>query len=894
MKKKANSASSNTPANSPKSGKKSASGSDKSGKKRSSPEADAEPVAEDVNMNEGEEEVEEAVEEEAAEKEVGVEEKIEEAVEEKIEDVEKVAEEAVEEKIEKGEEAVEEKIEKVEEAVEEKIEKVIENVVEEVEEKVEDAAAEKTVEAVENTVAEAVENTGAEAVENTGAEAEENTVETENAVENTVPEAVAPVEEAEEKVEEETNTKETVEETPVVDKAEDAMNTEEPVNTKEAEPAVETKAGETVMKREFPDDSGTSEAQPNKSRKLDGEGEVEVDSGTTIVVLSEDDDDKDDDADSKSTKSVASDRSQSPSHKREEYQDCDDTHESTLNFELCTDDSTPQCFFGPHNRSMRALCCEGFQYLLCASRANRGFNAGSYCFEIQWIEKARSTGFVSVGLSVRPPNGKRGMLPAKSDCVLFSSTGHLFGDSTKELFTPFDRSQRISVAFDCTCVGDASISLYCDGKRVSPMMDFTESMKEALRNGEGVFPTLVARSSSVLCNFGPQLLAPLPFKARMISEADVEHTIPNPRNEESPEVIFVMQFPTQECSYTVPDGYLEVSDKSLCQWAIESENAYNGGSFAIKSLDDREPLFNHYLHLCSGLRRKLCIISSDLLRETKRREIRSMFGAFKQKAIVRLQPVIDSPGRHYQNYSVPTDSCFEEVVFETPREEADRILTSYIAHHKLNEKLEPTIPSTFQTQLESRNDQVNAWKKILKGLTLPEPDDEYRDVMSADIDTGGQDGLPLFAFFTEEDWALFDLRSNFVSMFASFTSITSRDGFHVKHLEHYYLHFFKKPWKPSVFGCNTIEEVLEIVPDCKLVDDLLQLNAAIDPSPSNMIRLTELERRERRFRVDAGDETAKLKFSVRKDKEKDRRSRERERERERERDRSRSRRNRRR
>lgn len=656
-------------------------------------------------------------------------------------------------------------------------------------------------------------------------------------------------------------------EEPVVDeKAEKVERMDETADTVESERIEETAETDEGIRETDPKRCINSEESPSKQRKIE-------DSETKGKSASASDDEDAKSNKTKSNKSAAS-KSSPSQEKRMGFADCNGS--STVHFEFCPDDSTPQCFFGPHKSSLSALCCEGFQYLLSATRSNKGFISGTYCFEIQWVEKARSTGFVSVGLSTRS-TGKRRMLPTIEDCILFCSNGNLFRHDA-ELFPPFDRSHRVSVAFDCTNADKANISLYCDGKRVSPMVDFTDSMKEALRKGEGVFPTLVTRSSSVIANFGPHLIVPLPFQAKMISQASIAHTVPNPRADESPEVLFVIQFAAQ--TYNVPDGYFEVSDKSLYQWAIESENAYNG-SFDVKSLDEREQLFQHYMQLCASLRRKLCILTPDLLRVGKRDEMRRLFSSFKQRAIVRLQPVTESAGKDYGNYTLPHE--FNDVVYETPKDEAECILTAYINHHKLNEKLEPSIPSTFQVQLDERNNQVATWKRSLKSVNLPEPDDEERDVMSVKIENGGQDGLPLFAFFSEEDWAIFDLRSNFVSMFSAFKAVTAREGFHVKHLEHYYQHYFKKAWKPSTYGCTTIEDVLEIVPDCTLDKEVLQLQSE-DITPSTMLRLTEIERQERQFRLECGDETAKLKFSAKKD-------RRRSREKERERSRSRSRRN---
>eukprot|EP00397_Hematodinium_sp_SG-2012_P006978 GEMP01007017.1.p1 GENE.GEMP01007017.1~~GEMP01007017.1.p1 ORF type:complete len:736 (+),score=167.67 GEMP01007017.1:188-2395(+) len=627
----------------------------------------------------------------------------------------------------------------------------------------------------------------------------------------------------------------------------------------------EQPVGEVIVNEDEPEEgadwSDNNEEAEEEGAKVPSPLAAEEDApeeapGTVMVSLSDDEDDKtiEDKADTK--------------EKSTEYPDSTDDidYKRCNRIELCGDDSTAHAFLGPNKRSLSSLCCDGFQYLFCASRTNYGFVGGRYCFELQWIEKARSSGIVRIGLSSVEP-GK--FCPGADNCVMFTSDGKIYGDETtasSSTSSSFDRTSLISVVFDLEDIDAASISLFLNGKRSSSMVDLPESMKNAIRKGDGVFPTIVSRSSSVTFNFGPKPLANLPFKARMISQADEAHAVPNPIAKEPAEALFVLQFHEDEQNYMAPDGYFEISDKSLARWGVESENDLGDRGFTVKALNDRETLLKQFLHLAAGSKRKICVVA-NILAPGRRRELRSIFSMFRCKLVVRLieHGLNGRPPKHYLSYCLPGVDEFDEITYDTSREDAARILDEYIEANKLHEKLEPDIPATFRDQLEDCRMQVLLWKKTQRGLDVPEPDDEDRDTMNVDIDTGGQDGLPIFAYFTDADWSLFDLRFDLVLMMQAFVTETKRQGFHSKNLDHYYSLYFKRSLKLSAYGCADLQEMIEtLVPDLLLTGSLLHLSPDSEQpvTSHHLLRLVEVERRDRRYRVDAGDETAKLKFSA--------------------------------
>merc|ERR1711953_1206332 len=92
-----------------------------------------------------------------------------------------------------------------------------------------------------------------------------------------------------------------------------------------------------------------------------------------------------------------------------------------------------------------------------------------------------------------------------------------------------------------------------------------------------------------------------------------------------------------------------------------------------------------------------------------------------------------------------------------------------------------------------------------------------------------------------------------------------RSGIPENHLEFYYGKYFNKRIVPKSFGLESLQEVLKLgkdiigsngaevpIMELKLTDEIVTLDI--------FCKLTEDGRRERQRRIDAGDETAKLKF----------------------------------
>eukprot|EP00746_Dinoflagellata_sp_MGD_P165231 gnl/MRDRNA2_/MRDRNA2_94380_c0_seq1.p1 gnl/MRDRNA2_/MRDRNA2_94380_c0~~gnl/MRDRNA2_/MRDRNA2_94380_c0_seq1.p1 ORF type:complete len:900 (-),score=253.48 gnl/MRDRNA2_/MRDRNA2_94380_c0_seq1:99-2798(-) len=149
-----------------------------------------------------------------------------------------------------------------------------------------------------------------------------------------------------------------------------------------------------------------------------------------------------------------------------------------------------------------------------------------------------------------------------------------------------------------------------------------------------------------------------------------------------------------------------------------------------------------------------------------------------------------------------------------------------------------------------------------------EVDVEDMDVMSVnDIDDINSKGQPLYAKFEFEDWALLSIRFELYALAKSFSrDLDDNDipGVTEQHLGFYYNKYFKKAFNIKGYNVNELEELVKLVKDSislNATSKVIETSLADDTPFAQFVKLTEEHRRERERRVDAGDETAKLKFA---------------------------------
>mmetsp|Transcript_105937 Transcript_105937/g.188413 ORF Transcript_105937/g.188413 Transcript_105937/m.188413 type:complete len:999 (+) Transcript_105937:5-3001(+) len=185
-----------------------------------------------------------------------------------------------------------------------------------------------------------------------------------------------------------------------------------------------------------------------------------------------------------------------------------------------------------------------------------------------------------------------------------------------------------------------------------------------------------------------------------------------------------------------------------------------------------------------------------------------------------------------------------------------------------------------QTEEEKKKAEAEAKEKEEKEeenidyMKLLEQEIESSEMDVFDIqdvaDTG--EGEPLFSNFAFEDWAMLSLRYEIHLLTQAFLhdcGDPERVGIFPDHLLFYYNKYFKKGLNPKNYGVETTEDLMTLIKDTivvltgpKVVES--QLMAELETNDI-FIKLTEESRRDRQRRIDAGDDSAVLKFAGRPD-----------------------------
>eukprot|EP00746_Dinoflagellata_sp_MGD_P120253 gnl/MRDRNA2_/MRDRNA2_55861_c0_seq1.p1 gnl/MRDRNA2_/MRDRNA2_55861_c0~~gnl/MRDRNA2_/MRDRNA2_55861_c0_seq1.p1 ORF type:complete len:1088 (+),score=364.60 gnl/MRDRNA2_/MRDRNA2_55861_c0_seq1:77-3265(+) len=126
--------------------------------------------------------------------------------------------------------------------------------------------------------------------------------------------------------------------------------------------------------------------------------------------------------------------------------------------------------------------------------------------------------------------------------------------------------------------------------------------------------------------------------------------------------------------------------------------------------------------------------------------------------------------------------------------------------------------------------------------------------------------MPLYAKFDYEDWALLAIRIELhllVHAFKNDVDDPDRLGISEQHLGFYYQKYFSKSFNLKQFGVENLQGLCDLIKDSVTVNEankVLQAELSMDTPTENFIRLTEDHRRDRERRVDAGDESARVKI----------------------------------
>jgi len=250
--------------------------------------------------------------------------------------------------------------------------------------------------------------------------------------------------------------------------------------------------------------------------------------------------------------------------------------------------------------------------------------------------------------------------------------------------------------------------------------------------------------------------------------------------------------------------------------------------------------------------------------------------------------------RTYAEFSLASaEEGFDEVTYAWQNEEASaNFLKAWVLQKKLTERVDDLQPGDwFKDTWDNWQTSLQEWKRIHHDFKDPakrpqkkpeEPATEEAkaegggeeegaaDVEPADVkdinDVGS--GEPLYSNFVYEDWALLSIRFEFYLLLQAFKrdmNDPDRPSFSETHLAFYYQKYYHKQFSLKSYGVETFAEFLDFIKDTVTIDEtqhgFLKPKLAEDTTVDKFVRLAEEHRRERQQLVDAGDETAKLKFS---------------------------------
>jgi len=261
----------------------------------------------------------------------------------------------------------------------------------------------------------------------------------------------------------------------------------------------------------------------------------------------------------------------------------------------------------------------------------------------------------------------------------------------------------------------------------------------------------------------------------------------------------------------------------------------------------------------------------------------------------------------FTKFSIPQASeGFDKVSFLWENEsKSQEYLVSWMQARKLTQRVDDLKPSRwFKGKWSEWTKMLNEWKRLHAELRDPkkreavlkkrrqekakkereargeeedeekvdEPEEEMEididdlDVFAVDDVSDIGNGKPLFSNFVYEDWALASLRFELHLLCHAFKrdlDDPERPAFHTQHLEFYYNKYFGKPLVLKNYGVPELKDLVDMVKDTVEIgkSSTLEAQLADDTPLDNFVKLSEDHRRDRQRRLDAGDESALLKFA---------------------------------
>lgn len=206
-------------------------------------------------------------------------------------------------------------------------------------------------------------------------------------------------------------------------------------------------------------------------------------------------------------------------------------------------------------------------------------------------------------------------------------------------------------------------------------------------------------------------------------------------------------------------------------------------------------------------------------------------------------------------------------------DKAQEYLAEWIKSKKLTTKVEDIKPgdqfkerkAAFAKLEKEWKEKLAAWKKAGSKKPKTEDGSDEVDIFSVTDVADIGEGVPLFSEWTHEDWALLTLRYQFATLALAFKvdcNDPDRDGIPSDHINFYFNKYHNAGVTPKTYGVANVAELVNLIKDtASIKDGVLSCGLTEDlDSLDIFVKLTEEHRRERQRRIDAGDETARLKI----------------------------------
>lgn len=177
-------------------------------------------------------------------------------------------------------------------------------------------------------------------------------------------------------------------------------------------------------------------------------------------------------------------------------------------------------------------------------------------------------------------------------------------------------------------------------------------------------------------------------------------------------------------------------------------------------------------------------------------------------------------------------------------------------------------PSKKKALLAKRK-EAKAKEAEERGEAAPEDVEmEFEDVNPESVSNVADigNGQPLFSNFTYEDWQLLAVRRELILLVNAFKvdlDDPERTGFIEKDLPFYFNKYFKRSFSLKNFSCESLQALVDLIPDTISISSKSNFLEALHPHDVDegiLVKAVEADRRDRQRRLDAGDESAELKF----------------------------------